>query len=281
MKIYTLIIILVALSLSSFGQSFNTEIDRVFDFYPHKMTAEEQEAVYPKLDTLFDTVENDKEKYLPLLREELKSVNHNPYFYFDGGILLLLISKEKQDFQIAADALTKCDIKDLPYKVYLERLLYLSLNGADVIDASFVILNDTAFQVYIPQHALLLNYGEALQFILPRYQSDLYIDKLISEFEQIPTVEKKLSCIALFVYANNCKADKYLEKLRDDLTQSEKIRVAAKKTLENISVNDKNNERKFEKYFNIRKKKLNRISDEAIYELDDLTMKMRKVYKCE
>ena len=209
MKKLFLIVALTFIWGASFGQDLHEEVTKVYNFYPHKMTEEEQQAVFPVLDKFFDMVAKDKDKYLEPLRIELKRDDNDPYFYFDGGLLLLEISQSEKDIQLVADALVKSDLRDIPPKIYLEHTLKLSLKGANVIDAALHILDDSTFTVFIPQHSLTLEYGEGLGFILPRYAPDLYIDKLISKFNQIPSTNKKLTCLDLFIYANCCEADNF------------------------------------------------------------------------
>ncbi|ALI99613.1 hypothetical protein [Rufibacter tibetensis] len=272
--------LIFAISSSCFGQELHNGIEKVFNFYPHKLTSEEQKALYPKLDNFFDLVIKDKEKYLEPLRTELRSEGNNPYFYFDGGVLLLEISRDPKDIQLAADALVKSDLKDLPGDMYLQLLLSLSLKGADIIDPALHILDDTTFNAFIPQHVLTLKYGEGLKFLLPRYKPDLYVGKLISKYEQIRAPDKKLTCIDLFVYANSCQADEFLETQLQDSQQPRIVQEKISETIKIAKVSRSENGNKYSKLFDERKRILSRISDEAIYELNNVTLKMRKTFKC-
>jgi len=280
MKRFFLIVTVVLIWSNLLGQNFHEEVTKVFDFFPQEMTREEQKSVLPKLDSFFDLVIKNKETYIEPLREELKRDDNNPYFYFDGGLLLLEISQKKEDLQLVADVFAKSDWRDFGGQVYLERLLIMSLKGANVIDAALHILDDTTFWAYIPQHALTLDYGKGLEFILPRYSPDLYIDKLIAKFNLIPSTSKKLTCLDLFIYANCCEADDFLKSLTDS-TQEEEIRNKVAETLKQTSVSRSHNEKKYNELFEKRKKELTRISDEAMYESVGITIKMRKVFKCD
>lgn len=279
MKKFFLIVTVVLIWSNLFGQNFHEEVTKVFDFFPHEMTSEEQENVIQKLDSFFDMVIKDREKYIEPLRKELKRDDNNPYFYFDGGLLLLEISKSKEDIQLVADAFAKSDWRDFGGQVYLERLLIMSLKGANVIDAALRVLDDTTFTAFIPQHSLDLKYGDGLIFILPRYMSDLYIDKLISKFNSTTSIKVKESCLSLFILANCCKADSFLKSLTDE-SQPESIRTFATKSLA-TDVARKNNEKQYAKLFEKRKKILTKISDEALYEFLPISMEMKKVYTCD
>lgn len=268
----------IFLFVNSYGQDLHDEVTKVYNFYPHKMTSEEQQAVYPKLDSFFALVTSNKDKFLESLREELKRDDNNPYFYFDGGLLLLEISKTEKDYQLVADALTKTDLRDLPSDIYLNHVLDLSIKGANVIDAALHVLDDTTFQAFISQHALTLKYATGLKFILPRYQSELYIEKLISRFDLTQSIDLKITYLDLFIYASCCKADEVLSSSVS--SDNEKLSEATKAAYKQQKVSQNSNEKKYLKYFNERKSNLNRISDEAAYELDDFTLKMRQSYIC-
>jgi hypothetical protein len=271
-------ILSIFLFINTFGQDFHNEVNKVYNFSPHQMKSEEQQAVYPKLDSFFSMVTKNKDKYLESLRAELKRDDNSPYFYFDGGLLLLQISKTEKDYQLVADALIKTDLRDLPPDMYLNHLLDLSLNGANVIEAALHVLDDTAFNAFIPQHALTLKYGTGLKFILPRYQSELYIKKLISKFNQTNATDLKITYLDLFIYANCCEADDILSTLVS--SDNQKLNEAAKEALHWSKVSQKSDPKNYLKFFNKRISVMNRISDEAGYELDDFTLKMRQSYSC-
>ena len=280
-KILILVITTLLLARGNlFAQDFHAEVSKLYNFYPHKMSGQEQNAVMPALDDFFHKVIKDKDKYLEPLRKELKRNDNNPYFYYDGGILLLEISQASDDLQLISDALVKANLKDIPPDMYLRHLLRLSVMGANVIDAALHILDDATFAAFIPQHSLTLEYGKGLAFILPRYSPDLYIDKLISKFNSVPSSKNKLTCLDLFVYANCCKADVFLRSLTDN-AQPEEIRNNAADILKKSTVVKKRDDKKYARLFEERKKVLTGISDEALYESIKITMDMRKYFECE
>jgi hypothetical protein len=190
-------------------------------------------------------------------------------------------SNSETDLKLVADVLTRVDLRDVPQDVYLGHLLKLSIKGADVIDAALHMLDDSKFKVFIPQHSLTLNYGEALNFILPRYKSDLYIKKLISRFDLINSNENKITCLDLFIYANCCEADQFLVSMKTDTNQPKKIREKIEETIKLTTVSQSQDDKKYLDYFEKRREALNRISDEALDELNNFTIDMRKSYKCD
>lgn len=277
--LFTILVLLSSQLIN--GQSLDKLIKKTFDFSPHELSAEEQQKMFPKLDKFFEKVIANKEEYIQPLRDELQSTGNNPYFYFDGGILLLELSKEPTDLQIVADALVKSDLNDLPPKMYLEHLLLLSIDGADVINSALHIFDEPSFQVFIPQHVLLLNQGESLKFILPRYSSDLYVGKLIKRFDSVDSLSTKNQILDLLFYAGNCEADNFIISINDDENQPDIIRSFASEIMKIKVGRRKINQEKESKTRDQIRSTLTRISDEALHELADLTIELKSSYICD
>ena len=276
--IYTYLILFSSQFL--YGQSLHQMIEETFNFVPHELSKEEQQNKFPELDKFFEKVITNKEEYIQPLRDELKSMNHNPYFYFDGGILLIELSHEKRDLQIAADALVKADLRDLPPKMYLEHLMRLSMAEVNVIDPALHVFDDPTFQVFIPQHAMLLNQGEALKFILPRYDPSLYVTKLTKRFEQADSVSTKIQILDLLFYASNCEADRFINSVCMDKNEVSKVKNHAA-TMATMKIESrKQNEKKQEQLRSKIRNSLTRISDEALYELFNITLDLKTKYTC-
>jgi hypothetical protein len=281
MKPKNILIGLIVFSLTNilYSQSLHEEVKTIFNFTPSELTKAEQQKIFPKLDKFFNKVISNKKEYLQPLRDELLRNDNNPYFYFDGGILLMEISNELSDLQLVADALVKTNLKDLVPKLYLQRLLELSIKGVNVIDAGLHIYSDPTFQVFIVEHSLLLNQGECLKFILPRYDSELYVNKLIDIYSESDLASTKKSIITLLYYSRSCKADSFIKSTLKN-NDSKEIKVLIKNILK---LEPKKRKPEKIKYQEIRRKinnVMNRISDEAIYELNQLTEELSLNYKC-
>lgn len=256
-------------------------IEETFNFSPHELSKEEQQQMFPKLDKFFEKVIANKEEYIQPLRNELQSTDHNPYFYFDGGILLIELSKEKSDLQIVADALVKSDLRDLPPKMYIEHLMRLSVAEVDVIDPALHVFDDPTFQVFIPQHTMLLNQGEALKFILPRYDPELYVTKLTNRFDLADSVTTKIQILDLLFYASNCEADRFINSVYQDKNEVSEVKNHAS-TMATMKIeNRKQNEKKQAQLRSKIRATLTRISDEALYELFNFTLDLKTKYTCE
>jgi hypothetical protein len=266
------------------GQTFKQEIDKTYNFHPHKLSRAEQEKIFPSLDTFFFKVKSDTAKYLPLLRQELISNDHYPYFYYDGSHLLMMESKSNSDHKICADAFAKTNIKDLSPKEYVSLLSYLSSHDINVTKAAVKILEDSTFSFFIPQHVFNFMQGYCLTYCLLPLSPNLYMDTLISIFKQTKDIQVQKSIITTIWFSNSCAGDEFLRSRNANNSLSIEVSDYAKRLLGNTKTSGE--EKKYYKARNqedlveIRKSGLSRFSDEAIDDLDFVTKTWREKYPC-
>ncbi len=283
---YILIVFIISISNYCFGQpSFKEEIDKIYNFYPHKISKIEQEEKTPKLNAFFNKIKSDTTKYLPLLRSELLSNNHLPYFYYDCSHLLLILSKSNSDKEICAKSFEKCDINDLDPKIYFSLISYLSKNNINTTNASIKILEDSTFHFFVPEHALDFTQGYCLTYLLLPLDSNFYTDTLIKIFNHTKYISTQKSIITALWFSYSCKGDEFLLKINEGNALNKDISDYAYKLLK-----DKKLEREYRKQLNkinqnklveIQKSALNRLSDEAILDLDFATKARRIKYSCQ
>jgi hypothetical protein len=274
---------LLFLASSTFGQDLAKEIDDIYDFRPSKLTKKEQDTKIPLLDKFWDKVKKDKVTYLPLLRRELKSNNHNPYFYYDGTGLLLSLTDNQLDKQLAIEAISKCDLTDISKQNYVTTLNRLANEGFDVTKPAIRILEIEDYSFFIPQHSMSFDQGYCLAYMLLPQSNINYIDTLITVFKGIkPSCQKSIITTLWFMYS--CKGDNFLKSTVADKSLTREVSLYAKKIM-SISKIEKV-ERDYLKSLNenelknMRKESLKRFSDEAVGELDLATRLMREKNDC-
>ena len=228
-----LTIFLLTISLHSFGQKdFRREIDNIYNFHPHNLSKAEQKEKFQPLDKFFETVKSDTGKYLPLLRQELKSDDHLPYFYYDCSHLLMLLSKSHSDKEIAADAFSKCNIKDLDPKIYVILLKSLANDSVNITKAAVKILEDSTFHFYLIEHgAFDFIQGYCLMYCLLPLDSKIYVDTLEKIFRQTKDISAQKSIITTLWFSNSCQGDKFLQSLNESNTLNKDIAVCAHQLL--------------------------------------------------
>jgi hypothetical protein len=280
MQIKFLFVFLLMTSFA-FGQSL--DVDNIYNFSPSKMTKSEQEKKLPALDGLWNNVKSDTAKNLPLLRNELNATKHNPFFYYDGAILLLSLSKNDNDKNIAANAIAKCDLADIDRKEYVTTLNGLSNAGINVTKAAVRILNDTSFTFFLPQHVIYFRQGDCLTYMLLPQKKEFYVDTLISMFRSVNHNSQK-SILYTFWYAYTCEGDSLINAVIQDRTISKEISTYAKELMVPPSLTDDIKKRLKAMSKNqvdeLRRKALQRFSDEAMDELTISTLALRKNVNC-
>lgn len=267
----------------TFGQDLSKQIDEIYNFKPSKLTKNEQETKLPALDKLWNDVKKDTLNLLPLLRKELKSNGHNPFFYYDGAALLLSLTNNKSDKELAVESMSKTDIEDIDRKIYVKTLNSMANEGIIVTKAAIKILTDENYSFFIPQHFLTFNQGYCLTYMLVPQTDKSYVDTLISIFSSLKPSSQK-SVIATLWFEYSCKGDSLLKAIQTDNTIYKEVRLYAKKILGYTKLSKEQQE--FIKSFSktdikqIRHSSLQRFSDEAIEELDMTTRLMRKENNC-
>jgi hypothetical protein len=265
----------------AFGQSL--DIDKVYNFSPNKLTRSEQVKKVPALDGLWNDVKSDTTKYLPLLRNELTAPNHNPFFYYDGAMLLLSLSKTDNDKTVAANAIAKCDLADIDQKGYVTTLNELSNAGINVTKAAVRILDDTSFTFFVPQHVMYFRQGECLTYMLLPQKREFYEDTLISMFKSVNQNSQK-SILYTFWYAYTCKGDSLINAVIQDRTISKEVSTFAKELMKpprlTHDIKKQINEISKTGVDEFRRNALQRFSDEALDDLIISTLALRKNVNC-
>ena len=280
-----LTIVFIAFSINVFGQvNFKKQIDNIYNFHPHELSLEARQKKFPAMDSLFLMIKSDTTKFLPLLRQELKSNDHFPYFYYDCSHLLLIESKSHSDQEIGAEAFSKSNIKDLDPEVYITLLSILAHSNINITKAAVKILEDSTFHFFIPAHAMDFMQGYCLTYCLVPLDPNLYVDTLATIFTHAQSINAQQSIITTLWFAYSCKGDLLLKSIMTDKSVNKDVRNYAKKIMGYTNLNS---DQKFyieragkEALDNLRTSALQRFSDEAIEELDMTTRVLRKNNKC-
>jgi hypothetical protein len=112
--------------LADESQEFNRSLISVYSFQPHTLTADEITAKSKELDKFWDMVEADPPRYLLLLRQALADATNPSFFFYDGSKLLLSLSSEREDQEIALQAIPRGDLRDIQHRDYLTTVAQLA-----------------------------------------------------------------------------------------------------------------------------------------------------------
>jgi hypothetical protein len=137
-----------------------------YSFKPHELSEKQQVAQSKALDAFWDAATKDPARYLPVVRAELAGDRQLPFFYFDGGRLLLQLSNQAADRALVLAALARADMRDIRPLSFVQEVNFLARDGLDTSAAAFRVLADPKFVAYVPEHALKLRQSDALRFML-------------------------------------------------------------------------------------------------------------------
>jgi hypothetical protein len=288
LKVFLLFIVLLfTVSALCCGQTtyeqFHSDVQALYSFHPSKLSEQEREAKSAEMDKFWNKIESDKNGYIPLLREELTDLTNPPFFLFDGSQLLLKISKEKSDKLVCLRAIAHCDLNDVQHSHYLFTVQSLAKDGLNTTEAALHILDYPGFKVFIPQHALTLAQNYCFLYMLLPTDELFYVDSCIAQLKVQKNDTSIQTLTMLLWYTVTKEGDRSIENISSDpsISQSSKnyaheFQGANDKILQNAIALQSNSS--YDELKQARKKVMSRISDEALYELDELTMKIRFAY---
>lgn len=275
------------------GQSpeFHREIQSLYGFYPRTLTEIQMAKKSAELDAFWKKVRSNPNKFLPLLRAELQASSNPEFFYYDGSKLLLSLSKAKSDKNIAINAIPRCDLRDIQRTDYLWTVYQLAFEGYDTSEAAFHILKYPDFQAIIPQHALVLGQDYSFIYMLILIKEEFYIEKAISRLEKETDETAQKSLIKLLWYLVTDSADEAIKKAAADTSRPSSVRESANSMVESMDeIGKELTATDIEKLSSsanvsptasypdlktIRQRRMNRISDEALHEFEQITILMR------
>lgn len=250
-------------------------VKSVYNFSPQELNDSEIEKVSRELDEFWKSQTNQKSKILSLLRYELNTKGHKPFFYFDGASLLMSLSKSREDKQLVLNSIVKSDLNDLQQTDYLRRVHSLASEGFDTTLATFHMLDYKDFYAYLIRHSFEVKKGMAIIFMLHPISEELFLDKIIQRLETENNDEVKMALLECIWLTITVTGNDAVNKFSLDKEQPEKIRNYAVSLL-NRKVREGGEEIKesIEELKELRRESLRGLSDEAIYEFYELTMKI-------
>lgn len=184
--------------------AFTQKVKAIYSFRPSKVSEEVQKRKIAEMDAFWKLVAGDRKKYLPLLRTELKKKDQLPFFLFDGGCLLAKVSKERDDLELSASAMTRSDLDDLDLTGYFRQVHFLCMggvSGAKIVPAIGKIIDCPRFRAIIPEHALELSKGQCVTLCVLCMDQKEYVDRFIKRLKVEKDPEKAKVIIGAIAYA--------------------------------------------------------------------------------
>jgi hypothetical protein len=280
-----LVLILIASCIAQ-AQTLTTQpamhnrVLSLYSFSPSKISKTQQSQKSLQMDQFWKDVKADPEITLPLLRVELADTSNPSFFMMDGASLLLSLSKETADADLAARAIPRADLKDVVPSVYFSTVHDLSIAGADTTQAGLHILDDPTFRVPLPQHAMTLSQPISLVYLLLPVDQNLWLQAALDRFASEKDEVAQISLLTLFFFSQTKEGDQVLATTAQDSNRSEIVRNEAAKwikvakdvpaaKLSKVKILGSE-----EQIRERRAKRLGSVSDESLSDVQDMTTRI-------
>ena len=202
-----------------------------------------------------------------------------PFFLFDGSKLLLNLSKDPADRKIVLAAISRCDLRDLQLLDYFYLVHDMAAKGEDTTAAAFHILEEPKFQIFIPQHSLTLAQNYSLVYMLIPTDQAFWLAPTIERLhtEKDDTAQKSL--LLLLWYAQTAESEKAIAAFATDTSKSTSFRshaneLAHRKDKIGQAIRTAAASSNEQSLRDARRQRMKTVSDEALYDLDDYTLKI-------
>lgn len=257
-------------------QEFHNRVKKLYSYEPQTLSKEAMQAKSDELDGFWNYVKEDLPKRLPLLRTELKDSTNSAFFFYDASKLLLSLSKEPPDRQLALDSIPKADLRGVQHSDYLRTVHWLAFEGYNTSAAALRILDYPDFKAFIPQHALTLGQNYSLIYMLFPIEERYFLQPLIQRLAVEKNVVAQKSLLLALWYTMTVDGSEAIRRFAEATTTSLESSEYAKTLLKRhapifgyLSVSSSAHLKEERRQIMRRN-----ISDEALIEFDSLTSKL-------
>lgn len=282
---FAIVLFFIALSANASDKkevvlSLHDQVMTTYNFLPRNLDDKALTEKSKELDAFWENVKARGPKGLEELRQELRRSDLPIFFNYDGAKLLLSLSKAREDRALALASISRAGLRDIQWSDYFYTVHSLAVDGLDTSDAALKILEEKNFKLFVPQHVLTLGQDFCLLYLLLPTDEAFYLDKLERRLFEEKSIPALKSVLLVLGYSVTAKGDDAIKRFADDSTKPDEARAYAReimdatKSMEGASLIGFSfssfNALKAE-----RRKLLARVSDEALYELERLQVKLR------
>jgi len=285
LNLFAIIFLFVAVSVHASEKkdvelSLHNRVVTTYNFSPRKLDDKAIKAKSKELDAFWENVKARGPQGLEEFRQELRRPDLPIFFNYDGAKLLLSLSKTREDRGLALTAISRAELRDIQWTDYFYTVHSLAVDGLDTSDAALKILDEDGFRVFVPQHALTLGQDFCLLYLLLPINESFYLDKLERRLFNEKSTTALKSILLVLGYSVTSKGDDAIKRFAEDKTKPDETRTYATKVIDatksmaevslvGLSFSS------FDTLKAERRKLLTRVSDEALYELERLQVKLR------
>ncbi len=270
-----LLLFLLVPSIFAGEAEIRSLIASTYNFLPRDLNHQQYEAKTKELDQVWDQVRAAGDTGLTELRQALQADGGNRYFYFDGASLLLTISKRPEDLDLAIRAIGKADFAQLDWRGYFDVVREIGYYGGDVTLIALRVLEEPKFKIFVPQHALTIDPDFAIIYMIKDVPAAVSAPQLIRAFEREKDPTRQKYILTALWYTLDGPALAYINKLKPDaFAPAVKERLVELQRRNTLVGHGGLFTPSFETLNRKRRATLDRLSDEALDEYEDLTRKV-------
>jgi hypothetical protein len=257
-------------------------VRQTYSFKPHELDDDQQTAHAAELDRFWDLVSKHPDRYLPQLRAELEADRQLPFpfFYFDGGQLLMKLSPAADDRRRVLGALARADLLDIEPISYVRTVSGLARDGLDTSAAALRILDDPQFNPRVVEHALELGRGDSLIFMLLPSNNPAIAPAVLAEFPKRRDEGARKALLLMTYHLATPEGDGLLRRVAADTSEAPAVRASAQglcRAMTDAARGAAADAASPDAARALQRNAARRISDEALSEIDAATRRLRAV----
>jgi hypothetical protein len=212
---------------------FHSLIIRSYSFAPSRTSTEERESKSKAMNAFWSFVSSDSATLLPKLRAELERKDNPDFFYYDGAKLLLSLSRETKDKQLAIASIARSDLSEIQPLDYVHTLMIWGAEGVDTSDAAFRVLDYPGFTIMVPAQAFKLQQNYSLILMLYQMPDQLFVNKAVNRLLAEKNIISQKSLLEVLWCSATSLGDETIAKAAADKTVPKEVHDYAAKLLEN------------------------------------------------
>jgi hypothetical protein len=192
---------------------------------------------------------------------------------------LLSLSDTPADRKIALAAMAHCDLRDVQAKDYFLQVHRMATLNEDTTGAAFHVLEQPKLTVFIPQHVLTLGQSYVLIYLLLPTDQDYWLQPAMDRLKTERDETSQKSLLLLLWYSQTGAADQALSAFAGDASKPSPSRTYAQELVhrkdkigskEQTQASDSTEASLRQQ----RRERLKAVSDEALIDLDDYTVRL-------
>ena len=254
---------------------FHARVMQLYAFSPGKLNQQQTQQKAQEIEKFWKEVQGAAAQTLPALRAELLDASTPPYFAFDGGKLLMTLSKRPSDQAMALQAIQRVDLRDIEGTEYLLAVHWFARNGLDATQAALRVLDYPGFKAANIERGFSLEQNYSLIFMLFPMKESTFTGALAARLRSEKNPESQKSILLALWYTMSPEGRAALQGFAADRGKAREVRDYASKLLaEKVPEKLKPVDAPVEQLREERRKGMAKVNNLALHTFDTLSAKI-------